>query len=180
MSAETYIYADETCLRPELWSFNEFAKNNAWKWYGGTRWASCRCWTGVYNRSEIELVRYRTLYHDYHNLQDSNVDILVVACICTELLAVTRRLHNLHLLWLTGAASRAKLQNFKLQGRRSFREIGAAYFQCWSDMIGVKMNVAYCLQTAFRHFMADPSKGWPYFYFYLRAYHVPINSKKYL
>ncbi|KAF4614155.1 hypothetical protein D9613_007797 [Agrocybe pediades] len=37
ISAETYIYTDVTCLKPDLWSYSEFVKNNAWKWYGGTR-----------------------------------------------------------------------------------------------------------------------------------------------
>ncbi|KAH8823352.1 hypothetical protein DL96DRAFT_1617318 [Flagelloscypha sp. PMI_526] len=32
-AAETYIYRDVVYLRPELWSFDEFVKENAWKWY---------------------------------------------------------------------------------------------------------------------------------------------------
>ena len=32
--AETYIYDDEKELMPELWSFEDFVKNNAKKWYG--------------------------------------------------------------------------------------------------------------------------------------------------
>ncbi|KAH9481407.1 AIG2-like protein C [Psilocybe cubensis] len=35
--ADTYIYCDETNLNEELWSFEDFVRNNAWKWYGGTR-----------------------------------------------------------------------------------------------------------------------------------------------
>lgn len=31
---ETYVYADENNLMAELWSFDEFLKNNARKWYG--------------------------------------------------------------------------------------------------------------------------------------------------
>ncbi|PPQ67519.1 hypothetical protein CVT25_006060 [Psilocybe cyanescens] len=37
VDAETYIYCDETNLNSDLWSFKDFVKNNAWKWYGGTR-----------------------------------------------------------------------------------------------------------------------------------------------
>lgn len=33
--AETYIYDQFTKLDADLWSFEEFVKNNAWKWYGG-------------------------------------------------------------------------------------------------------------------------------------------------
>ena len=32
--AETYVYGDEKNLMPELWSFEDFVKNNAKKWYG--------------------------------------------------------------------------------------------------------------------------------------------------
>ena len=32
--AETYVYGDENNLMAELWSFDDFVKNNAWKWYG--------------------------------------------------------------------------------------------------------------------------------------------------
>jgi hypothetical protein len=34
MEVETYIYARMANLNPDLWSFEEFVKNNAWKWYG--------------------------------------------------------------------------------------------------------------------------------------------------
>jgi hypothetical protein len=34
ISAETYVYDDENNLMPELWSFDDFVKNNAHKWYG--------------------------------------------------------------------------------------------------------------------------------------------------
>jgi len=33
LEAETYIYNDPSRLKPELWSFEEFVKKNAWKWY---------------------------------------------------------------------------------------------------------------------------------------------------
>ena len=33
IEAETYIYNDPTMLKGELWSFEEFVKKNAWKWY---------------------------------------------------------------------------------------------------------------------------------------------------
>lgn len=36
ISAETYVYDDENNLMPELWSFDDFVKNNAKKWYGLT------------------------------------------------------------------------------------------------------------------------------------------------
>jgi hypothetical protein len=36
IGAETYVYEDENNLMPELWSFDDFVKNNAWKWYGLT------------------------------------------------------------------------------------------------------------------------------------------------
>lgn len=36
ISAETYIYADENNLMPELWSYDDFVKNNAHKWHGIT------------------------------------------------------------------------------------------------------------------------------------------------
>ncbi|KAF8349158.1 hypothetical protein F5887DRAFT_1060045 [Amanita rubescens] len=35
VEAETYIYGDESDLRPTLWSFSEFMSKNAWKWYKG-------------------------------------------------------------------------------------------------------------------------------------------------
>ena len=34
--AETYVYGDENNLMAELWSFDEFVKNNARKWYEKT------------------------------------------------------------------------------------------------------------------------------------------------
>jgi len=34
IAAETYVYEDENNLMAELWSFDDFVKNNAWKWYG--------------------------------------------------------------------------------------------------------------------------------------------------
>ena len=34
--AETYVYEDENNLMAELWSFDDFVKNNAWKWYGSS------------------------------------------------------------------------------------------------------------------------------------------------
>jgi hypothetical protein len=34
IGAETYVYDDENNLMPELWSFDDFVKNNARKWYG--------------------------------------------------------------------------------------------------------------------------------------------------
>ncbi|KAF8962793.1 hypothetical protein BDZ97DRAFT_1662492 [Flammula alnicola] len=37
IEAETYIYVHEINLEAELWSFEDFVKNNAWKWFGGTR-----------------------------------------------------------------------------------------------------------------------------------------------
>ena len=37
IEAETYVYADENNLDASLWSFQDFVKHNAWKWYGGTR-----------------------------------------------------------------------------------------------------------------------------------------------
>ncbi|KDR76275.1 hypothetical protein GALMADRAFT_67824 [Galerina marginata CBS 339.88] len=37
IEAETYVYINEDNLNAELWSFDDFVKNNAWKWYGGTR-----------------------------------------------------------------------------------------------------------------------------------------------
>ncbi|PPR00792.1 hypothetical protein CVT24_000757 [Panaeolus cyanescens] len=33
LEVETYIYCDETNLEADLWSFEDFVKNNAWKWY---------------------------------------------------------------------------------------------------------------------------------------------------
>ncbi|KAG6817680.1 hypothetical protein H0H87_005439 [Tephrocybe sp. NHM501043] len=45
VSAKTYVYDLFQRLQPELWSFEEFVKNNAWKWYGeqdsddDVRWA---------------------------------------------------------------------------------------------------------------------------------------------
>jgi len=35
VETETYVYGDESELRPALWSFTEFVDKNAWKWYGG-------------------------------------------------------------------------------------------------------------------------------------------------
>lgn len=35
VEVETYLYGDESELRPALWSFSEFVGKNAWKWYGG-------------------------------------------------------------------------------------------------------------------------------------------------
>lgn len=37
VEAETYVYGDESNLEANLWSFEDFIKNNAWKWYGGSR-----------------------------------------------------------------------------------------------------------------------------------------------
>ncbi|KAF5327155.1 hypothetical protein D9619_004896 [Psilocybe cf. subviscida] len=37
IEAQTYIYCDHTMLDAHLWSFEEFVKVNAWKWYGRTR-----------------------------------------------------------------------------------------------------------------------------------------------
>ncbi|TFL03875.1 hypothetical protein BDV98DRAFT_563206 [Pterulicium gracile] len=34
VEVETYVYKDIEGLRHELWSFDEFVKNNAWKWIG--------------------------------------------------------------------------------------------------------------------------------------------------
>lgn len=34
IKAETYVYDDGKQLMPELWSFEDFVKNNAKKWYG--------------------------------------------------------------------------------------------------------------------------------------------------
>ncbi|KAF8806978.1 hypothetical protein BYT27DRAFT_7140509 [Phlegmacium glaucopus] len=34
IGVETYVYEDENNLMAELWSFDDFVKNNAWKWYG--------------------------------------------------------------------------------------------------------------------------------------------------
>ncbi|KAF8905110.1 hypothetical protein CPB84DRAFT_1960658 [Gymnopilus junonius] len=34
IEAETYVYGDERDLEANLWSFEDFVKNNAWKWYG--------------------------------------------------------------------------------------------------------------------------------------------------
>ncbi|KAF5382163.1 hypothetical protein D9615_004388 [Tricholomella constricta] len=45
IKAETYVYDLYKRLEPELWSFEEFVQNNAWKWYGDqqpdedVRWA---------------------------------------------------------------------------------------------------------------------------------------------
>ncbi|KAF9065592.1 hypothetical protein BDP27DRAFT_1331798 [Rhodocollybia butyracea] len=33
VAAQTYIYNDVNDLEAELWSFDDFIKNNAWKWY---------------------------------------------------------------------------------------------------------------------------------------------------
>jgi len=32
--AETYVYCDVTNLEAQLWSYEEFVEQNAWKWYG--------------------------------------------------------------------------------------------------------------------------------------------------
>lgn len=32
--AETYVFRDETDLEAQLWSYGDFVKYNAWKWYG--------------------------------------------------------------------------------------------------------------------------------------------------
>jgi len=37
IDAQTYIYIEARDLNSELWSFDDFVKNNAWKWYSGTR-----------------------------------------------------------------------------------------------------------------------------------------------
>jgi hypothetical protein len=37
IDAQTYVYIDAGDLDSELWSFDDFVKNNAWKWYTGTR-----------------------------------------------------------------------------------------------------------------------------------------------
>lgn len=37
VDAETYIYVKAFNLKSELWSFDDFVKNNAWKWYTGIR-----------------------------------------------------------------------------------------------------------------------------------------------
>ncbi|KIK63040.1 hypothetical protein GYMLUDRAFT_72273 [Collybiopsis luxurians FD-317 M1] len=34
IAAQTYIFNDAGDLSAELWSFDDFVKNNAWKWYG--------------------------------------------------------------------------------------------------------------------------------------------------
>lgn len=34
ISAETYVYRDEADLEAQLWSYGDFVKYNAWKWYG--------------------------------------------------------------------------------------------------------------------------------------------------
>ncbi|KAF9267793.1 hypothetical protein L218DRAFT_977781, partial [Marasmius fiardii PR-910] len=34
IEVETYVYLEPSHLEPELWSFEEFVKQNAWKWYG--------------------------------------------------------------------------------------------------------------------------------------------------
>jgi len=34
VAAETYTYRDEQDLSDELWSYEEFVRQNAWKWYG--------------------------------------------------------------------------------------------------------------------------------------------------
>jgi len=34
--AHTYIFLDIRFLEPTLWSFDDFVKKNAWKWYGGS------------------------------------------------------------------------------------------------------------------------------------------------
>ena len=40
IKAETYVYDDEKQLMRELWSFEDFVKNNAKKWYGSGENAS--------------------------------------------------------------------------------------------------------------------------------------------
>ena len=37
IDAQTYIYIEACDLDSELWSFDDFVKNNARKWYTGTR-----------------------------------------------------------------------------------------------------------------------------------------------
>jgi hypothetical protein len=32
--ADTYVYADSSNLEPKLWSFEDFVRNNAWRWHG--------------------------------------------------------------------------------------------------------------------------------------------------
>lgn len=34
IEADTYVFRDLSALHPELWSYEEFVKKNAWKWYG--------------------------------------------------------------------------------------------------------------------------------------------------
>ncbi|THV07394.1 hypothetical protein K435DRAFT_710241 [Dendrothele bispora CBS 962.96] len=34
MQADTYVMVDIKRLEPELWSFEDFVRNNAWKWHG--------------------------------------------------------------------------------------------------------------------------------------------------
>ena len=34
ISAETYVFRNESGLKAQLWSYEGFVKYNAWKWYG--------------------------------------------------------------------------------------------------------------------------------------------------
>jgi hypothetical protein len=34
VEVETYVYGALSDLKAELWSFDDFVKNNAWKWFG--------------------------------------------------------------------------------------------------------------------------------------------------
>jgi len=36
VEAETYVYCSPSGLKAELWSFDDFVRNNAWKWVGST------------------------------------------------------------------------------------------------------------------------------------------------
>ncbi|KAJ3541599.1 hypothetical protein NMY22_g3833 [Coprinellus aureogranulatus] len=36
VDAHTYVFQDIRYLEPRLWSWDEFMKNSAWKWYGGS------------------------------------------------------------------------------------------------------------------------------------------------
>jgi len=33
IEAETYVYIEADDLESELWSFEDFVENNAWRWY---------------------------------------------------------------------------------------------------------------------------------------------------
>ena len=37
VEAETYVYVSLSDLKADLWSFEDFVKNNAWKWVGSER-----------------------------------------------------------------------------------------------------------------------------------------------